>query len=131
MPLRATTFVEALHRTRSGGIIIKNGVYELPAAAVASIWLGRLSPRCGRPVWSGEKLPVGFAGCTAEVVDGHTREIILDTDFRRCTGRLEFHYAEAASRQKLPDCIAAGPYLCLFSDVLGAAEKPLEAHLRD
>ena len=91
-------------------------------------WLGALYRE--RVPWSGE-LPDGFAGSTAEVVDGRTGEIILDTDFRRCTGRLEFHYAEAASRQKLPDCIAAGPHLCLFSDVLGAAEKPLEAHLRD
>ena len=105
-------------------------MYELPEATVAWIWLGRLNPRCGRPVWSGEKLPVGFAGCTAEVVDGRTGEIILDTDFRRCTGRLEFHYAEASS-QKREDGIAAGPYLCYFSDVLGSPEKPLEAHLRD
>jgi transposase len=91
-------------------------------------WAGRLKPTMRQTHIAGEKLFVDFAGRTAEIVDGHTGEIIPVQIFVAVLGASSFTYAEAAWSQQLPDWIAA--HVHAFAYFGGAARQTVSDNLK-
>src|ERR1700750_2236832 len=91
-------------------------------------WAGRPQPTMRQTPIAGEKLFVDFAGCTGEVVDSLTGEIIPVQIFVAVLGASSFTYAEAVWSRRRPVWIA--PHTRAFVFLGGAARQTVSDNLK-